>query len=181
VQKFSARTICKPILNFFNLAISSSVFPTIWKDYFIIPPHKTGAKVNVQNCRGISKWSAIPKTFERIITSHLHRLCSSLISPCQHGFVKRRSTTTYLLELTSFVIDGFNKKIHTDVIYTDFCKAFDSVNHSLLLFKLDQLAFSNNLLAWISSYLNGRSKRVLFKNAVSKMINVISGVPQGSQ
>jgi len=57
--------------------------------------------------------SAIPKTFERIITSHLQHLWSSLISPCQHGFVKRRSTTTNMLELTSFVIYGFNKKLQT--------------------------------------------------------------------
>jgi len=162
------------------LSISSSVFPTIWKDSFIIPLHKKGAKVNVQNYRGISKLSAIPKTFERIITSQLQHLCSSLISPCQHSFVKRRSTTTNLLELTSFVLDGFNKKLQTDIIYTNFSKAFDSVNHSLLLFKLDQLGFPNILLTWISSYLNGRSQRVLFKNAVSKMINVTSGVPQGS-
>jgi len=81
----------------------------------------------------------------------MHNLCSSLISPCQHGFVKGRSTTTNLLELTSFVIDGFNKKWQTDVIYTDFSKAFDSVNHFLLLFKLDKLAFPNNRLTWISS------------------------------
>jgi len=121
--------------------------------------------------------SAIPKTFERIITSQLQHLCSSLISPCQHDFVKRRLTTTNLLELTSFVIDGLNKKLQTDVIYIDFSKAFDSVSHSLLLFKLDQLGFPNNLLTWISSYLNGRSQRVLFKIAVSKMINVTSGVP----
>jgi len=72
-----------------------------------------------------------------------------------------------MLALTSFVIDGFNKKLQADVIYTYFSKAFDSINHSLLLFKLDQLGFPNNLLAWISSYLNGRSQRVLFKSAVS--------------
>jgi len=89
-----------------------------------------------------------------------------LISPCQHGFVKRRSTTTNLLKSTSFVIDGFNKILQTDVIYTDFSKVFDSVNHSLHLFKLDQLGLPNILLTWISSYLNGRSQRVKFKNAV---------------
>jgi len=75
-----------------------------------------------------------------------------------------------VLELTSFVIDEFKKKLQTDVIYKDFSKAFDSVNHSLLFFKLDQLGFPNNLLTWISSYLNGRSQRVLFKNAVSNNI-----------
>jgi len=85
-----------------------------------------------------------------------------------------------MVELTSFVLDRLNKKLQTDVIYTDFSKAIDSVNHSLLLFKLGQLGFPNNLLTWISSYLDGRSQRVLFKNAVSKMISVTSGVPQGS-
>jgi len=132
------------------------------------------------NYKGITKLSAIHKTFARHITSQLQHLCSSLISPCQHGFVKRRSTTTNLLELTSFVTDGFNKKWQTDVIYKDFSKAIDSVNHSLFLFKLDQLGSTNNLLTWISSCLNGRSQKVLFKNAVSKMINATSGVPQGS-
>jgi len=78
VLKFCARTVCKPILKLFHLSISSSVFPTIWKDSFIIPLHKKGAKVNVQNYRGFSKLSVIPKTFKRIITSHFQHLCCSL-------------------------------------------------------------------------------------------------------
>jgi len=165
VLKFCASTICKPILKLFSLSISSSLFPTIWKDSFIIPLHKKGAKAGAQNYRSISKLSAIPKAFERIITSHLQHLCS---------------TTTNLLELSSIVINGFKKKMQTDVIYTDFSKAFDSVNHSFLLIKLNQLGFPCNLLTWISSYLNGRTQRVIFKNAVSKLIYVTSGVPQGN-
>jgi len=70
--------------------------------------------------------------------------------------------------------------MQTDVIYTDFSNPFDFVNHSLLLFKLNQLGFPCNLLTWISSYLNGRIQRVIFKNAASKLIYVTSGVPQGS-
>jgi len=85
-----------------------------------------------------------------------------------------------MLELTSFVIDGFNKKLQANAICADFSKAFDSVNHSLLLFKWDELGFPKNLLTWISCYLNGRSHSVLFKNAVSKMIDETSGVPRGS-
>jgi len=123
--------------------------------------------------------SAIPKAFDRIITSHLQHLCSSLISQCQHGFVKRRSTTTNLFELSSIVINGFKKKMQTDVIYTDFSKAFDSVNHSLLLFKLNQLGVPCNVLTWILSYLNGRTQSVIFK-IYSKFIYVTSVVPKGS-
>jgi len=64
--------------------------------------------------------------------------------------------------------------MQTDVINTNFSKAFDSVNHSLILFKLDKLGFPCNLLTWISSYLNGRTQRIIFKNAVSKIIYVTS-------
>jgi len=70
--------------------------------------------------------------------------------------------------------------MQTDVINTNFSKAFDSVNHSLILFKLDKLGFPCNLLTWISSYLNGRTQRIIFKNAVSKIIYVTSWVAQGS-
>jgi len=71
-------------------------------------------------------------------------ICNTFVdqsSPCQHGFMKRRSTTTNLLELTVFVIQGFKNNLQTDVIYTDFSKAFDSVNHYLLIRKLDLLGF----------------------------------------
>jgi len=107
----------------------------------VILLHKKCSKLDASNDRGISKMSAIPKLFENIITPHLHHLCRSIISPCQHGFMKRRSTTTNLLELTSFVIQGFKNNLQTDVIYTDFSKAFDSVNHYLLVRQLDLLGF----------------------------------------
>jgi len=64
----------------------------------VTPLHKKGSKLDAINYRRISKFSAIPKLFENVIT---------IISPCQHGFMKRRSTTTNLLELTSFVMQGF--------------------------------------------------------------------------
>jgi len=75
-----------------------------------------------------SKLSAIPKLFENIIT-HLQHSCRSLISSCENGFLKRRSTTTNLLEFTSFVISDFRKNRQTGVAYTDFNKAFDSVSN----------------------------------------------------
>jgi len=128
---------------------------------------KKGSKLDASNYRGISKLSAIPKRFENVIIPHLQHLCRSIISPCQHGFMKRRLTTTNLLELTSFVIQGFKNNLQRDVIYTDFSKAFDSVNHYLLVRKLDPLSFPVDLLNWISSYLNGRTQQVLFKNSLS--------------
>jgi len=80
----------------------------------------------------------------------LHRLftlsvASCSISPYQHGFVKHRSTTTNLLEFFSLVIKGFKNKMQIDVVYTDFSTAFNSVNHCLLLNKLNLIVFPYNL------------------------------------
>ena len=107
-------------------------------------------------------------------------MVGNFISTYQHGFFKGRSTSTNLLELTNFVFHAFSCRHQTDVIYTDFSKAFDTVSHNLLLFKLDLIGFPPKLLSWISSYLTGRTQRVKFNDFTSRMISVTSGVPQGS-
>jgi len=70
--------------------------------------------------------------------------------------------------------------MQTDVVYTDFSKAFDSVNHCLLLHKLNLIGFPYNLLIWLSDYLTNRTQNVVFKSAISRPVLVTSGVPQGS-
>ena len=124
--------------------------------------------------------SAIPKLFEKFVTANVVHLLQSVITPQQHGFVKGRSTVTNLLEFVSHVFAAFTSKLQTDVIYTDFSKAFDKVNHNLLFLKLDMMGFSSTFLRWLSSYLKGRTQSVLFKGCLSRRIIVSSGVPQGS-
>ncbi|XP_075167479.1 uncharacterized protein LOC142239572 [Haematobia irritans] len=140
----------------------------------------SGNRFKVSNYRGIAKLSAIPKLLEKMVTEFITHQVSSALNECQHGFRKSRSTITNILELTTLVNDGFRMGKQTDVIYTDFSKAFDKVNHMLLLRKLQQLGFSSSLLKWISSYLIGRIQRVRFRNVFSNQFDVISGVPQGS-
>ncbi|SPP90099.1 blast:Protein Wnt-5, partial [Drosophila guanche] len=159
VLRYCAESLCGPLLKLFTLSIHSSRR----KESFIIPLHKKSSKSDAKNYRGISKLSDIPKMFEKILTPHLQHLCKSLISPAQHGFIRIP-----------------NIHLQTDVIYTDFSKTFDSVNHSLLAQKLDLLGFPPNLLRWIYSYRCSRSQRVFFKNSLSLPVMVTSGVPQGS-
>lgn len=180
ILKRCSNLLCTPLTYLFNLSLKLGYFPEAWKDSFIIPLFKTGSKSSISNYRGIAKLSAIPKLFEKLITEMLSHQVSSLLSPKQHGFRKSRSTITNLLELTSIVNDGFIKKKQTDAVYTDFSKAFDKVNHDLLLFKLDLLGFSVMLLKWIESYLKNRKQYVKFRNSKSNYIYVSSGVPQGS-
>lgn len=169
-----------PLTYMFNKSLKLSYFPQTWKESFIIPLFKSGSKACISNYRGIAKLSAIPKLFEKLIYDSLSHHVSSILSPTQHGFRKYRSTITNLLELTTLVNEGFINMKQTDVIYNDFSKAFDKVNHDLLLFKLDRMGFGISLVKWLESYLKNRKQCIKFRNSFSNSINVLSGVPQGS-
>lgn len=175
-----AEIIAIPLTILFNLSIKHGYFPKLWKKSFVIPLFKSGNKSNIMNYRGIAKLSVIPKLFEQYLTEFLSQQVSSILTPFQHGFRKGCSTTTNLLELTTIINNGFKNGCYTDVIYTDFSKAFDRVNHDLLLHKLYLMGFTNSCLNWIKSYLLRREQRVCFNNSLSRHIVVNSGVPQGS-
>lgn len=175
-----AQALAFPLSILFNTSIKHGYFPKLWKNSYIIPLFKSGNKSNVANYRGIAKLSAIPKLFEKCLMDYFCHRLSSIISTTQHGFKKGCSISTNLLHLTTLVNRGFVHGQHTDVIYTDFSKAFDKVNHNLLLQKLHLIGFTPNCLNWIKSYLNNRNQRVYFNNTTSRNIIVKSGVPQGS-
>lgn len=180
ILKHTANVLSHPLSVIFNKSLSLGYLPPLWKQSYIIPLHKSGSKSEVSNYRGIAKLSNIPKLLEKILTDSISHQISTLLSPCQHGFRKSRSTITNVLEFTTKISDGFMNKMQTDAIYTDFSKAFDKVNHSLLFFKLDSMGFSDKLVYWLKSYLTGRIQKVKFGNALSNEIFVYSGVPQGS-
>lgn len=180
ILRLCANELYIPLTRLFNDSLLSGNFPSIWKSSFIIPIFKSGNRCCIENYRGIAKLSAIPKLFEKLVTNRLHHFVKSLVSPYQHGFIKGRSSTTNLLELTSYVFTAFREKCQVDVIYTDLSKAFDTVVHELLLHKLNVIGFPPGLLYWISSYLIGRTQKVRFGDRLSSDITVTSGVPQGS-
>ena len=175
-----AEMLSYPLTYLFNSSLKYGYFPLLWKLSFIVPIHKSGGRSEVTNYRGIAKLNAIPKLFEKMVTDMLSRNLLSIISPYQHGFCKGRSTCTNLMELSSYINAGFCNGNPTDVVYTDFSKAFDKVNHELLIIKLKAIGFNEILLKWIYSYLKQRKQCVLYNNCKSEYINAISGVPQGS-
>ena len=100
---------------------------------------KGGNKCDIRNYRSICIQNIMPKLFEGIIASKRSSYFKNLIISEQHGFVPGRSSTTNLLSY-QHLINSIEKERQMDVIYMDFCKAFDSVSHSILLSKLDSLA-----------------------------------------
>lgn len=175
-----ASSLAVPLTMIFNSSMQLGVFPKRWKTSYISPIFKSGKRNNIENYRGIAKLSVIPKLFEKIITEILQFQTRQLISNAQHGFIKGRSTSSNLIEFVSFVINSIETGYQVDVIYTDFSKAFDKIDHSTICKKLEDLGFTDPLLSWIRSYLTDRQQSVKIGNSESYVFDVTSGVPQGS-
>lgn len=177
---YNCRFILTPVLtNIFKLSLSRGIFPSIWKTSFISPIFKNGDSSLISNYRPISKLSVIPKLFSHLISSKLSNFCSSLLSTHQYGFTPKRSPCNNLAVVKNIILHSFEMNAQTDIIYTDFAKAFDQVNHVILIKKLQIFGFSGALLNWFQSFLSGRHQIVKYLNFTSIQFSVPSGVPQG--
>ncbi len=103
-----------------------------------------------------------------------------MISDAQHGFVRGKSCTGQLLSVLHRISENLDLGKQTDIVYLDIAKAFDTVDHQLLLKKLCRFGLAGNTLKWFSNYLSGRQQRVVLNGETSKTLPVSSGVPQGS-
>lgn len=146
----------------------------------MFPVHKKGDRRNIENYRGISALCAASKLFELVLISPIFAHCRQELSSDQHGFFPKRSTATNLLCFIEFVFDSFDNRSQTDAVYTDLSAAFDKINHSIAIAKLEKLGFCGSLLTWFRSYLSGRSLRVKIEDALSESFDATSGIGQGS-
>lgn len=178
--KMCKSTISKPLLYLYNLSLRNGHMPSIWKKSYITPVFKAGNKQNVLNYRPISIMGSIAKIFDCIMTQKLTSKCIQFVTSRQHGFVKGRSTLTNLILYSDYIAQSLNRSVQVDSIYLDFAKAFDSVNHGILIYKLFNLGIKGSTLKWIASYLTNRELQVNIKGNFSRPFIVNSGVPQGS-
>ena len=118
---------------------------------------------------------------EHIIQEELLSKTRDLISPAQHGFLSGKSCTTNLITFTEDIATNHHNDTGIDVIYFDFAKAFDTVNHDVLLYKLkNHYKIDARLLKFLTNYLQNRHQRTSIENIFSRYLPVKSGVPQGS-
>lgn len=178
--KNCASVLTIPLAKLYNKSLFQGYFPLAWKVSFIIPIFKSGIRADVANYRGIAILSTIPKLFEKLVKDNLFHHIKNTISTRQHGFYPGRSTTTNLAILTNFVAHSIEAGDSVQIVYTDFSKAFDKIDHQKLILKLDRLNCNYLPTRWISSYLSDRKQIVSWDNFFSKQLSVTSGVPQGS-
>ena len=171
-----------PLSILFEKSLVTGVVPQDWRDANITPLFKKGSRLSPNNYRPVSLTSQIVKLLEKIICDQLMEFIEEkqLISCEQHGFQKRCSCVTQLLECLSDWTTSFDENVGVDVVYLDFRKAFDTVAHRRLLYKLHHLGIRGHLLGWLESFLNHRRQRVILRNGSSEWRKVTSGVPQGS-
>ena len=181
VIKNCAVSIAYPLSLLFNLSFNTGQLPEEWKLANIVPVFKKGDRSSIENYRPISLTCIVSKIFEKCIRDAILDYCKSKIHDNQHGFLPNKSCNTQMLPFIHDISLGLNANKDTDVVYFDFAKAFDSVNHDIILEKLrNEFKINGLMLKLIKEYLKGRLQRVLVNGTYSSILGVKSGVPQGS-
>ena len=180
--KTVADLIVTPLCHIINISFNTGVFPEILKIAKIIPKHKGGSTLDLNNYRPISLLSIFDKIIEKIMHNQLYAFLEfhKILYENQFGFRKNNSTTYALLELTERIRHSIDNGYFGCGIFIDLRKAFDTVNHKILLSKLEHYGIRDNLLKWFDSYLKGRQQYVFLNGESSDLKPCTCGVPQGS-
>lgn len=166
----------------FRSSLNAGVLPFEWKIGRVVPVLKKGDSAFFCNYRPISLTSSCCKMLEHIIATYITAFLNdnSVLSAFQHGFRKGLSTVTQLTSVVHSFAQVLDKSGQIDVIFIDFCKAFDLVPHCKLLYKLESIGLPPFLINWICAYLTNRVQFVSVDGHNSDELPVTSGVPQGS-
>ena len=171
------------ILDIFNSSLDNAIFPDIWKRSIIIPLPKISKPMALSDYRPIALLPIVSKVLEQIVHGQITTWMSenNLLDAYQAGFQKGHSTQTALLKIVDDIKRNSETTMVTVLVLFDFSKAFDMVDHQILLSKIRDLNFSNQVITWLWSYLTGRRQAVKeASGSFSEWTDVTRGVPQGS-
>jgi hypothetical protein len=182
--KLCANWLSYPMAFIINASFMSGVFPSLLKIGEVIPLFKGGDEMEMNNYRPIAILSAFSKIFEKAAATRIYNYVESnrLLSPCQFGFREAKSTTDAVTELVKQVSEAIDGSSHIVGMFCDLSRAFDCVNHNLLIEKLRFYGITGVALKWVASYLDNRNQRVVIhsERVYSDYEPVRDGVPQGS-
>ena len=165
-----------------NQSFITGIFPDSLKLSKVIPIHKEGATDDLNNYRPISLLSIFDKIIEKLMHYRLYNFLQThnVLFKNQFGFRKNTSTSFALIEIVERIRNSIDNKMHNCGIFIDLRKAFDTINHDILLSKMEHYGIRGITLKWFKSYLQNR-KQFVFLNGVCSDIELINcGVPQGS-
>lgn len=190
VLKEVGEIISFPLANIINECLTQGIFPDQLKIAKVVPVYKKGEKTQIDNYRPVSLLSVISKIFERIIYIRIleYFIQNKIFVTSQHGFLPGRSTTTAIFNSINYIMEQIDKRQYVSGIYFDLSKAFDLINHDMLLQKLRCYGINGTGYNLIKSYLSNRSQKVCITSIIenkkettlSDEKSVSMGVPQGS-
>ena len=175
-----------PLEKIFNLSLETGTFPTLMKYTEVVPLYKGKEKDLSVNYRPISLLIMISKVLEKIVYKRTYNFLdtSGQLYSSQYRFRSKHSCENKISELIRQVVKGHERKEHTAAIFLDLPKAFDTLDHELLLKKLEIYRIRGTALDWFMSYLSNRSMRVKYhgngKEVYSAWQKITHGAPQGS-
>lgn len=160
--KFVNKEISPVIQHLISASLTQGVFPDMLKCAKVIPLHKSGARTELTNYRPISLLSCFSKIYEKVMHKRLTDFLevSTALFGSQYGFRARHSCEHALLDAQNHLNFALDRKQIAALLLIDFSKAFDMVDHGILLNKLEHYGIRGNLLAWLRSYLIGRKQYV---------------------
>ena len=177
------RKIVSPIISHIvNGSINSGIFPDYLKIAKIVPIFKSGNKYLIHNYRPISLLPLLSKIFEKVAHNQLSCYLDSknVIFNHQYGFRSGKSPDNALVDFLKFTYDSLDDNFYVFSTFLDFKKAFDSVDHDILLNKLHHYGIRGIAHSWFKSYLSNRKQYVTIGDSSSDLLTVTHGVPQGS-
>lgn len=186
--------IAEPLMHIINHSFTTGTFPDLLKIAKVTPLHKKGATDDVNNYRPVAQLSGFSKIFEKLFYNRLIEFINknSLLSNHQHGFRQSRSTTTAIYEYLHSILKAIDEKEMATGIFLDLSKAFDVIDHDILLHKLECKGIRGISNEWIRTYLTNRQQSVVLKQDTttgnisrrtthtSEKTTIKYGVPQGS-
>lgn len=179
-------TIVTPLCYIINNSIQNGIFPESLKIAVVIPVHKRGDTDLIENFRPISLLPTFSKIFEKVVSRRLTDFFNEydLFNKIQHGFVRGRNINTAIFEYVNEILTTLEEKEIPLGIFLDISKAYDSINHEILLQKLERYGIRKTALKWIKSYLENRQQLVKIsssgKEIKSRTEKNKRGIPQGS-
>ena len=180
--KQCALELCVPFRLIWAESFETGMVPKFYKSTQVTPLYKKGDRAHAINYRPVALTSHIIKVYERILRAVMVKFIdeNKLLCDNQHGFRVGRSCLTQLLSHFDDVMSGMTHGQDTDAIYLDYAKAFDKVDHNLLIKKLIRYGFNDKIVNWVSSFLADRDQSVVVNGKSSYLAKILSGVPQGS-
>ncbi|KAF7664264.1 hypothetical protein LDENG_00182270 [Lucifuga dentata] len=174
--------VFEPFTYICNLSFTSGVFPVHMKTAKVVPLYKTGDRHLFSNYRPVSLLPQFSKILEKLFVTRLDKFIEkhNILNDNQYGFRAKHSTAMALMELVEEISTAVDKKEYMIGIFVDLKKAFDTIDHELLLKKLGRYGIRGVAHSWLSSYLKNRYQYVKIDDTVSELLQVNCGVPQGS-